>query len=529
MVANLAHWMRPPSRRAPAPRPRSTACCVRLSRSPSPCCWSPPPARSPSTSSPGSAPAPRVCVRKHVLAGLPLRPARRRLVERAGPPPGARRPGARRAHRACSGGSPTAPGAPTSPSSRCAARPTRGRQTDGTGARPARLLVRPPARSPGCAPPTPPPDSSPSPPPLGAAAPRHDRRTGRPRRAGRPRPRSSTRRSSWRRGRRARGWSAAGAAARPLDDADATGPRPPAAPGGRSPCCVLTAVYAGLVTPRLERHRRAPRRPRRSAVIAVVQGLLVVALGASPCVLHARRHRRAGAPAGRTSARLGGPAVAMLACALGGVMSGGVAQRVADWLDGAAPRHGRSPVPGPPVLLTWQASAIPPLLLVLLAVARPPSRRAHPAAAPPRAERRRPGVPGRDPDTARTRQIAGTMRARRAHRRRARGSSACIAVRHPAARRRRGGRGLGERRGARAPPRAAGPALVHGARRDRAGARLLADRRSASYSSSPGAGAPTATPPPAAPSASSGTSARSGRAPPTPSRRPATPSGPSPT
>jgi hypothetical protein len=51
----------------------------------------------------------------------------------------------------------------------------------------------------------------------------------------------------------------------------------------------------------------------------------------------------------------------MLACALGGVMSGGVAQRVADWLDGT-----RGSLPGPPVLLTWQASVIPPTLLVLL-------------------------------------------------------------------------------------------------------------------------------------------------------------------
>ncbi len=52
----------------------------------------------------------------------------------------------------------------------------------------------------------------------------------------------------------------------------------------------------------------------------------------------------------------------MLACALGGVMSGGVAQRVADWLDGTGEAVHR----GPPVLLTWQASVIPPLLLVVL-------------------------------------------------------------------------------------------------------------------------------------------------------------------
>ncbi|MFF1547418.1 hypothetical protein [Streptomyces sp. NPDC058291] len=58
---------------------------------------------------------------------------------------------------------------------------------------------------------------------------------------------------------------------------------------------------------------------------------------------------------------LGGPAVAMLACALGGVMSAGVAQRVSDWLDGTG-----TGLDGPPLVLTWQASVIPVLLVVLL-------------------------------------------------------------------------------------------------------------------------------------------------------------------
>lgn len=58
---------------------------------------------------------------------------------------------------------------------------------------------------------------------------------------------------------------------------------------------------------------------------------------------------------------LAGPAVAMLACALAGVMSGGVAQRVSDWLDGTG-----TGLDGPPVVLTWQASVIPVLLVVLL-------------------------------------------------------------------------------------------------------------------------------------------------------------------
>ncbi|WP_309141699.1 hypothetical protein [Streptomyces griseicoloratus] len=90
--------------------------------------------------------------------------------------------------------------------------------------------------------------------------------------------------------------------------------------------------------------------------IALVQGLLVIALGVVAHLLHRTR------PTARTAMRgLGGPAVAMLACALGGVMSGGVAQRVSDWLDGTG-----TSLDGPPVLLTWQASVIPPLLVVVL-------------------------------------------------------------------------------------------------------------------------------------------------------------------
>ncbi|MFI8003002.1 hypothetical protein [Streptomyces sp. NPDC086010] len=93
------------------------------------------------------------------------------------------------------------------------------------------------------------------------------------------------------------------------------------------------------------------------------QGLLVVVLAVVALRLHRRR------PEPRTTLRgLGGPAVAMLACALGGVMSGGVSQRVADWLDGpGTPGMGAgSVIAGPPVLLSWQASVIPVLLMLLL-------------------------------------------------------------------------------------------------------------------------------------------------------------------
>ncbi|MCF2127827.1 hypothetical protein L1I79_15465 [Strepomyces sp. STD 3.1] len=90
--------------------------------------------------------------------------------------------------------------------------------------------------------------------------------------------------------------------------------------------------------------------------IALTQGLLVIALAVVAHLLHRSL------PDARAAIRgLGGPAVVMLACALGGFMSGGVAQRVSDWMDGTG-----TFLYGPPVLLTWQASVIPPLLVVVL-------------------------------------------------------------------------------------------------------------------------------------------------------------------
>lgn len=97
-------------------------------------------------------------------------------------------------------------------------------------------------------------------------------------------------------------------------------------------------------------------------VIALVQGLLVLALAAFAWALHRRSAVR-----GTVLGGVGGPAVAMLACALGGVMSGGVAQRVADWLDGGAtPGESGAVFTGPPVVLSWQAAVIPVLLVAVL-------------------------------------------------------------------------------------------------------------------------------------------------------------------
>ncbi|MBQ0887619.1 hypothetical protein KBZ94_22255 [Streptomyces sp. RM72] len=131
--------------------------------------------------------------------------------------------------------------------------------------------------------------------------------------------------------------------------------------------------------------------------IALVQGLLVIALAVVAHLLHRSR------PDARAAIRgLGGPAVAMLACALGGVMSGGVSQRVSDWMDGTG-----TSLDGPPVLLTWQASVIPPLLVVVLLMCAVLARHTLRLARAERdaVERDHPGETG---DPGRTRRIALT-------------------------------------------------------------------------------------------------------------------------
>ncbi|MFJ8542172.1 hypothetical protein ACIRFH_09175 [Streptomyces sp. NPDC093586] len=161
---------------------------------------------------------------------------------------------------------------------------------------------------------------------------------------------------------------------------------------------VLALVYGGWSRPGWTSAGRLPG-DMTFGGITLVQGLLVTALGAVAHTLHRAR------PAPRAAVRgLGGPAVAMLACALGGVMSGGVAQRVSDWLDGTG-----TSLDGPPVLLTWQASVIPPLLLVVLLICAVLARRTWRLARAERdeVEREHPGETG---DPARTRRIA-TVRA----------------------------------------------------------------------------------------------------------------------
>ncbi|MFC9647066.1 hypothetical protein [Streptomyces sp. NPDC056937] len=134
-----------------------------------------------------------------------------------------------------------------------------------------------------------------------------------------------------------------------------------ALPGSALSLLVLAVVHAAWSRPGWVSAGGLPGNPT-FLVLALAQIALVVVLVVTAQVLHRR------APHPRIAMRgLGGPAVAMLACALGGVMTGGVAQRVADWLDGdATPGMGEGAIVGPPVLLSWQASVIPVLLVLLL-------------------------------------------------------------------------------------------------------------------------------------------------------------------
>ncbi|MGW1086959.1 hypothetical protein ACWD4L_11535 [Streptomyces sp. NPDC002596] len=174
-------------------------------------------------------------------------------------------------------------------------------------------------------------------------------------------------------------------------------------PGTALALLVVTAVYAAWSRPGWVSAGTLPG-DVTFGVLTVGQGMLVVALAAVALGLYRRT------PEHRTVMHgLGGPAVAMLACALGGVMTGGVAQRVADWLDGpGTPGMGRSSlIDGPPVLLSWQASVIPVLLALLLIPAVVLGVRTWLAARAMEPEVNQEYGEKR-PDAARTRQIART-------------------------------------------------------------------------------------------------------------------------
>lgn len=138
--------------------------------------------------------------------------------------------------------------------------------------------------------------------------------------------------------------------------------------------------------------------------IAVAQCAVVVLL--SLVARRMYRGHRQGSGSRIVLHGLGGPAVTMIACALGGLLTAGVAQRVADWLDrGTTPGAEDGLLPGPPVLLVWNAAAIPVVLLCLLlplAVIARRYRRTHTTWV----DAARHGHPGEREEPARTRQIA---------------------------------------------------------------------------------------------------------------------------
>jgi hypothetical protein len=175
-----------------------------------------------------------------------------------------------------------------------------------------------------------------------------------------------------------------------------------------SPATLLAAgLYGAWHRPSWVSTGRLPS-AQTFTTLTVVQGTLVAVIAVTAVLLH-RRPPADFEHGGAALRGLAGPAVALLACALGGVLTGGVAQRAADWLDGArTPGEDGSPLAGPPAVLTWEASVIPAVLAVLVLVT---------AAVMWRLRRQRPALtaeiegmyPGEELHPLRTRQIAGAV------------------------------------------------------------------------------------------------------------------------
>ncbi|WP_407554264.1 hypothetical protein [Streptomyces sp. Pv4-95] len=198
-------------------------------------------------------------------------------------------------------------------------------------------------------------------------------------------------------------WRTARSEAAPDDESDRLVVR--ALPYACLGALVLVAVHTAWARPGA--HSSGPL-PGASAfgAIAVFQGAMVLALAVTAWVL-----QRAARDDARTALRgMGGPAVALLACAVGGVLSGGVAQRFADWLDGGAtPGQAHAPIAGPPVLLSWQAAVIPALLVVVAVVVVLAGIRV--LVVRSKVSHDVPGLfdPQERPDDLRTKRIAGTI------------------------------------------------------------------------------------------------------------------------
>ncbi|WP_129838257.1 hypothetical protein [Streptomyces sp. RFCAC02] len=137
-------------------------------------------------------------------------------------------------------------------------------------------------------------------------------------------------------------------------------------PSAAAVLLAAVVVHTAWDRPRWISGGRLPAGGGTFPALMILQGVLVVGLALTAFWLHRHTPRRErGALHG-----LGGPAVAMLACGLAGILTGGIADRVADWLDpAAAPGEDGSAITGPPVVLSWEAAVIPVVLAVVVCLA----------------------------------------------------------------------------------------------------------------------------------------------------------------
>ncbi|WP_234347724.1 hypothetical protein [Streptomyces specialis] len=146
-------------------------------------------------------------------------------------------------------------------------------------------------------------------------------------------------------------------------------PEPPssrALPWGALALLALVLAHTAWDRPGWEASGHFPGAAGVFPVLMIAQVVLIlgVALAAN------QLHRRTPDADRGTLYGLGGACVAVLGCGLGGILTGGVAQRVADWLDpSAAPGEPGAVIAGPPTVLSWAAAVIPPLLLVVVVLA----------------------------------------------------------------------------------------------------------------------------------------------------------------